>query len=78
MENKCDGCDIPQVAGTTVLGERGQIVIPKSLRESLDLKKGDTFIIMRHGRKMMMIPSNELKEMINQMTSAIESISTSV
>ncbi len=71
-------CDPPEICGTTVLGERGQIVIPKALRESLRLKKGDVFMMMRHGQKLMLIPSRELKEMISHMNSAIASISKSI
>lgn len=78
MKSTSNACDMPEVGGTTILGERGQVVIPKTLREKLDLKKGDTFVIMRHGNKMIFIPSTELKEMIAQMTTAIESIPTSV
>ena len=70
--------DAPEIGGTTILGERGQIVIPKNVREDLHLKKGDTFVIMKHGRKMMLIPSDELKTMLAHMTTVIESISKSV
>lgn len=70
--------DAPEIGGTTILGERGQIVIPKNVRDDLHLKKGDTFVIMKHGRKMMLIPSDELKTMLAHMTSVIESITKSV
>jgi len=32
--------------GTTKMGERGQIVIPKEAREKFDLKPGDTLIVL--------------------------------
>lgn len=32
--------------GTTVIGERGQVVIPKQARDLLNLKAGDTIIIL--------------------------------
>jgi AbrB family looped-hinge helix DNA binding protein len=35
-----------QYFGTTTLGERGQIVIPKSARELFDLKAGDKLLVL--------------------------------
>ena len=32
--------------GTTVIGERGQIVIPKQARDLLELKSGDTLVVL--------------------------------
>jgi len=36
--------------GSTSLGERGQVVIPKKLRDKLKFKKGDSLLVMeQHG-----------------------------
>lgn len=35
-----------QYFGTTTLGERGQIVIPKAARELFDLKAGDKLLVL--------------------------------
>jgi AbrB family looped-hinge helix DNA binding protein len=75
MKKSEDFCMVPEICGTTILGERGQVVIPKTIRESLGLKKGDSFVIMSHGNKIMLVPSVEFKEMIAQMSSMIGSIS---
>ena len=32
--------------GSTTVGERGQIVLPVTLRRDLDIKKGDTLIVI--------------------------------
>lgn len=32
--------------GTTILGERGQVVIPKAAREMFDLKVGDVLVVL--------------------------------
>ena len=34
-----------QVLGTSVLGERGQVVIPAEARKELDLQSGDRFVV---------------------------------
>ena len=31
------------------LGERGQVVIPQEFRETMNLQKGDKFIVIEHG-----------------------------
>lgn len=68
-------CEVPKICGTTVLGERGQIVIPKTLRDSLQLKKGDSFVIMNHGSSVILIPTSEMKELLSKATSMIGTIS---
>jgi AbrB family looped-hinge helix DNA binding protein len=35
-----------QYFGTTTLGERGQIVVPKAARELFDLKPGDKLLVL--------------------------------
>ncbi len=34
------------ICGTSTINERGQIVIPKNARELLNIKKGDSFIVL--------------------------------
>lgn len=36
----------PYIFGTTKVGERGQIVIPKEAREKFDIKAGDSLFIV--------------------------------
>lgn len=36
----------PTVYGTTKVGERGQIVIPKDAREQYDIRPGDTLFVI--------------------------------
>lgn len=40
-----------KVLGTTSMGERGQIVIPREAREELELKPGEKFIVFGNKRK---------------------------
>ena len=37
-----------QYFGTTTVGERGQIVIPKAARDLFDLKPGDKVLVLGH------------------------------
>lgn len=39
--------------GTTVVGERGQAVIPQEAREALNLKKGDKLLVFGMGNGML-------------------------
>lgn len=40
-----------KVLGTTSMGERGQVVIPREAREELDIKPGEKFIVFGNKRK---------------------------
>ena len=46
---------------TTTLGERGQIVIPQDIRQDLQLRKGEKFIIVRTEGKVILEPMKNLK-----------------
>lgn len=46
---------------TTTLGERGQIVIPQGIRQDLQLKKGEKFIIVRTEGKIILESMKNLK-----------------
>ena len=61
-------CSFGTVCGTTIVGERGQIVIPKEAREKLKLKSGDRFLVIEHYGKIVLIPENEMRSMVAQIT----------
>lgn len=56
------------VCGTTVVGERGQLVIPKEAREKLKTKTGDRFLVLEHYGKLVLIPEKEMRFMIENIT----------
>jgi AbrB family looped-hinge helix DNA binding protein len=61
--------------GTTVLGERGQIVIPKEIREMYKLKKGDKFIVaIGHQDAIALIPMERAKKIMDSMTKQFNDI----
>jgi len=43
----------PKFYGTTVVGERGQAVIPAEAREALNLKKGEKLLVFGMGNGML-------------------------
>lgn len=54
--------------GSSVIGERGQIVIPAKAREEFDIKAGDEFIFFGHGKMLHLIKANELNQFLDKMT----------
>lgn len=54
--------------GTTVLGARGQLVIPAQARKDLKLQPGDRIMVMGKLNKMLgLIKSDELGELLDIM-----------
>ncbi len=64
-----DGC---QLIGSTTVGERGQIVIPKTIRDRLKMKSGTQVMVMQHGDSpIMVLPIEQMQEMIKQMSARV-------
>lgn len=65
--------------GTTSVGERGQVVIPKEAREELNLKQGDKLVVFGRGRKALaMIKAEQLTEHIDHMIENLEKLKKEV
>lgn len=64
------------IHGTTKVGERGQIVIPKKLREKLKLKKGDDFVVMEKHGSIVLVPTNMMNDFISQITDQLKKVKT--
>ena len=56
------------ICGLTVMGERGQVVIPKEAREKLKMKPGDRFVVIEHFGKLVLVPAEEMQEMAARIT----------
>jgi AbrB family looped-hinge helix DNA binding protein len=56
--------------GSTILGERGQVVIPKDIRERLGLKPGAQLMVLhqKHG-PIMLFPIEHMRQFLDGMTS---------
>ena len=56
------------VCGTAVIGTRGQLVVPKEIRDRLKLRVGDRFLMMEHFGRVIMLPEKMMRTMMNEMT----------
>ena len=58
--------------GTVVLGERGQIVIPKEMRDLLGLNKGDQLMLMFHNDSVVIIPREKMEAFVHHLTANLK------
>jgi AbrB family looped-hinge helix DNA binding protein len=56
------------ICGTAVMGERGQLVIPKDARKLLGIAAGDKFLVLEHYGKIILIPEKQTRDLIEQIT----------
>lgn len=56
------------IFGTTVVGDRGQIVIPKKAREVFDIHPGDTLLVLGdEAQGIAIVKASAVLDFINQM-----------
>lgn len=51
------------VTTTATLSSRFQILVPKSVRDALQLKAGQSFVFMPKGKGVLLMPAPELAEL---------------
>lgn len=56
------------ICGSTSLGKRGQIVIPKEARERLRLKDGERFLVVEHLGKVVLVPEDQMQHLVSEIT----------
>jgi len=65
----------PCFFGTTIVGERGQAVIPAEAREALKLKKGDKLLVFGMGNGMLSFSTlSGFEKFQSHMTKQLETI----
>lgn len=60
--------------GVTVMGERGQAVIPKKVREKLKIKSGDSFLVMEKSGAVVFIPTQKVKNLMSAIDEELNKI----
>jgi len=58
--------------GTTTVGERGQLVIPKKLREKLEIVNGDRFLVMERGGVMVLLPAEMVEKFVSGIVDSLK------
>lgn len=58
--------------GIASIGERGQLVVPKSLRKSLEIKKGDKFVVMEKHGAIVLLPTDVMQTFISDLTNQLK------
>lgn len=62
------GCPLISIMGTTVMGERGQVVIPKEVRDNLGLEAGSRIIVMQHEfGAIALVPAEKMRTVLEGM-----------
>ena len=64
----------PKFYGTVLVGERGQVVIPKEARQALKIKAGDKLIVLGGpggGGKLVLAKAEALREFAEKLLSSL-------
>jgi AbrB family looped-hinge helix DNA binding protein len=66
--------------GSTTVGERGQIVLPVSLRRELDINKGDTLIVIgnTHVKHIMIFKENTMDKYLETISETITELKSKI
>lgn len=62
--------------GTTVMGERGQVVIPKDIRDAMGLQAGDRLVTLYHDGKLFLMTADEMKQFMDVMSERFASVAS--
>jgi len=68
----------PSIVRSALVGERGQIVIPKEIRDRAGLKAGSRLMIMNHQSQgpIILLPMEHMREVMSQMTKHMKDMLT--
>jgi AbrB family looped-hinge helix DNA binding protein len=72
---KQSGCPMDGNMGVSVVGERGQIVIPKDFRDALKLEAGTKVVLFQYADgPLMIVPMEHMQEMMSRMTTKFQKL----
>jgi AbrB family looped-hinge helix DNA binding protein len=60
--------------GSTIIGGKGQVVIPKEAREDLKLKKGDKLLVFGMGDMIALMKFSNLKKFMEYLEKHLKSL----
>jgi AbrB family looped-hinge helix DNA binding protein len=60
--------------GSTIIGEKGQVVIPKEAREDLKLKKGEKLLVFGIGDMIALMRFSSLKKFMKYLKEDLRSL----
>jgi AbrB family looped-hinge helix DNA binding protein len=60
-----------EFVGTTKIGEKGQLTIPKQFREDLDLAAGAPFAVLRVGNGLILLPEHQRFEQLCERVTSV-------
>ncbi len=73
MKNSFDPKDY--LIGSTVMGERGQVVIPKEFRDKMELETGSRLVVMQHGDgPVCLVKADQMQGFVKAMYERINSV----
>lgn len=75
-QKKCEGiakdCDV-RMFGSVTVGTKGQVVIPKEIRDMLQIESGDTLMVLtKHDKAIGMIKTDDLEAFMEYMKKEME------
>ncbi|PIT88027.1 MAG: AbrB family transcriptional regulator [Candidatus Magasanikbacteria bacterium CG10_big_fil_rev_8_21_14_0_10_36_32] len=59
------------ICGSTSIGIRGQIVIPKKARDLMRVKTGDQFLVLEHDGCLVIVPEKVVSHMLKHISKAL-------
>lgn len=69
-----DSCPGVKMYGSVVVGTKGQIVIPSEVRKALDIKPGDTMVVVtKHGKAVGLVKMDDLDQFMEYLHQEIDS-----
>lgn len=71
---------MPAFVGTTVISERGQLVIPKDVRDELDLKPGSKLVVLKHpgNGPIILFPTEQMQHVMKEMAERFNLIQSAI